>query len=218
MNVEELEALFRVHIDDRNEPYLISSSEFLDYLNEAQEEACIRSRLLFDRTSDFCTIAVTAGKDSYTLDESVYAIVDAFVTDSGGAITPLFLSDRIELDRVLPDWRELNELPQYLIQYDDHIELVPKPSEDVTVNIECHVLPEELTSTSHTPQISRVNHRRLLHWVKYRAYDMQDSDILDKSKSLEEKAMFEKIFGIRPNARNTRMQYMNREHRNKVCI
>lgn len=218
MTVEELELFFRTQFDDAVEPYLVSSEDFLEYLNEAQAEACIRAKLLFDRTSDFCNIPVSTDVQSYEIDEIIYAIVEAFVTDSSDRVTPVLIVDRIELDRLCPDWRQETGLAKYLIQYDDHIEISPKPTEDTTLNVECYLLPIELLTDSDIPQISKVNHRRLLHWVKYRAYDTQDSDVADKSKALEELAMFERIFGIRPNANNIRNHYSNRPHRNKVCL
>lgn len=218
MNVEGLENLFRAQFDDMVSPYLVSEESFLDYLNEAQEEACIRSRLLFDRTSGSCSIKVSTGKQSYIIDDSIYVIVDAFITDQSGKIAPLVITDRIELDKMFPEWRQESGAPTHLIQYDDHVELSPKPDNTFTLNIECHLLPGALSSLSCEPQINRANHRRLLHWVKYRAYDSQDNDIHDVKKSQHELRAFESIFGVRPRADNTRNQYSSTPHRNKVHI
>lgn len=218
MTVGELEALFRIQFDDSVKPYLISSDVFVEYLNEAQIEACIRSRLIFDRSSPICNINVDNSHYSYLIDEQIYAIVDAFITDLSGNVVRLDITDRIALDNRFQDWRESkNGVPKYLIQYDDHIELSPIPDNSYTLNIECQMLPEKL-SESGSPQIGIANHRNLLHWVYYRAYGVQDNDVTDSSKSFSALAMFEKVFGTYRTASNTRNQYTNTPHRNKVCL
>ena len=218
MNVDGLESLFRSLINDDLEPYLVSSENFLEYLNEAQQEACIRSRLLFDRTSKACSLAVKTDVSSYKVNDSIYAIVKAFITDASGKTTELLITDRIELDRVIPEWREERDRPLRLMAYDNRLELSPAPDNDYTLKIECYKLPSELISESDVPEISKVHHRNLLYWVKYKSHSIQDVEILDKKLSEEALFMFDKIFGAQPTANKSRDNYANRPHRNKVCI
>ena len=51
MTLAELIAAFRLESDDRVTPYLWSDAEIAGYLAEAENEACIRARLLFDETT-----------------------------------------------------------------------------------------------------------------------------------------------------------------------
>ena len=217
MTVGELEILFRTMIDDKEEPFLVSHESFLEYIDEAQEEACIRSRLIFDNFSSFTEIKIKEGVKKYNLNEKIYVITNAFI-DDGNETIQLKITDRLEMDRVLPNWRKESGKPLFLIQYDNHFELNPVPDGVNKLNIECYLYPEKITNAHSSLQISSVNHRKLLHWVKYKYYDSQDNDIVDIGKSEKELNMFEKIFGSRPSANNMRSRYLNRPQFNKVYM
>jgi len=219
MTAEELETLFRVQTDDVVLDYLVSEESFLEYLNEAQQEACIRSKLLFDRSSSITRLSTLTGVDSYVIDDSIYTIKEAFIT-AANETTRLFIVDSIELDRLCPEWRQETGVPKYLIPYDDHIELSPKPGDAYEIKLECYLVPDEISDTSMESelQIKKIHHRKLLHWVKHKSYETQDNDILDKNKSLEELAKFERAFGFRPTAKYMKKQYANIPKRNKVCL
>lgn len=217
MFVEELENLFRTLVDDIEEPYLVSHESFLEYLNDAQEEACIRSRLIFDNFSSFCKIKTKNNVKKYNINERIYVVLNAFVND-GNEDVPLKITERLEMDRISSTWRTETGKPLYLIQYDNHIELSPVPDDQFNIKIECYLTPLELTNKSDSPEINKTNHRKLLHWVKHRYYDLQDNDIVEVRKSNSELIMFEKTFGVRPSANNMRSRYKNRPQFNKVHI
>jgi len=218
VTVAELEALFRSQIDDRVAPYLVSFDDFLSYLNEAQEEACVRANLLFDRTSPYCTIPLTPGIDRYALSPVIYSIAEAFVPDSNNNIVSLKKVSRIELDRAMPDWRERTGTPRYMVIYDDHIELAPKPDVAIDLSIECYIFPASLTSSADEPVINQVNHKKLLDWVKYRVFSEPDNDLYDNDKGQLALIRFDHAFGTRKSAERIRVSYQNRPNRNQVSF
>ncbi|MDN5539966.1 MAG: hypothetical protein L0H08_23745, partial [Comamonas sp.] len=75
MNLEDLIASFREDSSDEVEPYLWGDDTVTRWLNEAQDEAAVRGRLLLDdSTPAVTTIAVSAGQASYQLHAKVYEI------------------------------------------------------------------------------------------------------------------------------------------------
>jgi len=99
MTLAELIAAFRTDADDLvANPYLWSDAELTRWANEAEQEAALRAKLLFDAsTMAVCQIAVLAGTTSYALHAKVHDVEHARTIDSGGTVTRLTLTDRIEL-------------------------------------------------------------------------------------------------------------------------
>jgi hypothetical protein len=143
MDVGQLKQHFRRQIDDTVTPYLVSDQAFYEYLTEAQQEACIRSDLISDKVSSFCSIAVTAGKSVYSLNSLIYAITYAEIVDGNGIAEPLASTTEKVLDQWSKYWRSQSEKPRWFIQSDNTIELVPKPTENATLKIECYRMPIE---------------------------------------------------------------------------
>jgi hypothetical protein len=218
MTVAELESLFRNQFGDSVPNYLISPSLFLDYLNEAEEEAAFRKNLIFDKTSSFCTIPVSLTNSIYSLDTCIYAVCDAYIVVTETNHERLYPTDRIEMDRINRYWRIEHGTPRWFIQYDNTIELVPKPEKPYTLKLEVYRLPlEAMSSPGDEPEIQRNHHRSLVEWALYRAFSRPDIDIQDMGRANDHLKKFTAIFGNRPSADNQRSNYANRPHRNKVC-
>lgn len=223
MNVAQLRTLARTlaedTVPDGDGEYQLSDAVFLIHLNEAQEEACIRKKLIFDKSSAFCSIVVSSGTETYSYDDSIVAIKHASITDASGTITKLNITDRLELDRLSSDWREQTETPENMIVDDTTVELSPIPDASYTLNLECYTLPQtELVNDSDEPEIHRVHHKSLVFWVLHRFYDTPDADTFNANKAAIYEAKFERVFGKRPSATWLRDQYSNMPHRNKVCL
>lgn len=225
MELAELINLYRTDADDEVEPYLASDAEVTALLNEAEEEAAIRARLLLDSsTTAVCDIAVstgavTAGTRVYALHESVFEITRAAFIQTGSTTEyELYLTDRVEQDRAHPGWRSLVDIPRQLIVDDTKIELGCKPSVDGIIRIECYRTPlvKIEDSATDSPEINRVHHRHLVHWVLHRAYSRPDSEIFDPNRAALEEGRFTQHFGIRPDANNRRDVQANREHHNRA--
>jgi hypothetical protein len=198
--------------------YLVSTGIFMDYLNEAEEEAAFRKNLLFDKISAFCNIPVSTQYSIYRLDPCIYAVCDAFIVVTDNNWERLRSTDRIEMDRLNRYWRIEHGTPRWFIQYDNTLELIPRPDKDYTLKLEVYRLPlDAMSSLGDEPEIQRNHHRSLVEWALYRRFSQPDIDIQDMGRANDHLKKFTAIFGNRPSADNQRSNYANRPHRNKVC-
>lgn len=219
MTLAELIALFRSDADDIvANPYLWSDAELKGWANEAEQEAALRAKLLFDAsTTAVCEISIVAGTTSYPLHAKVHDVEHARIIDSAGNVTRLTLTDRIELERVRPDWRYETRPPRALIRYDGRIEVDCIPDADYTLRLEVHRLPmEDMADNADTPEIAPIHHRHLVKWMLHRAYQRPDSETHDPERSAKAEQAFTKVFGRRPDANLRRDQQANRPQFNKA--
>jgi len=218
MTMAELIASFRTDADDLVVPYLWSDADLKRWANEAEQEACLRAKLLFDAsTTAVCQIAIVAATTGYALHAKVHDVEHARIIDSAGLVTKLKLIDRIELERTRPDWRYETRAPLALIRYDGRIEVDCIPDAAYTLRLEVHRLPlVDMATDSDTPEIAAIHHRQLVNWMLHRAYAKPDSETRDPGKSSQAEAAFTRIFGVRPDADLRRAQQANRPQVNKA--
>lgn len=219
MNLEQLTAQFRSDADDTvANPYLFSDEDIAGWLTEAEEEAALRGRLLFeDADATVCTIAVTAGAPSYVLHECVTEITRAWFTPTAGVKTVLELVDRVELDRIRPDWRDTTEDPRYLVQDDTRVRLGCIPASDGLLRIECYRLPlAPLANDNDAPEIHRAHHAKLVNWALHRAYGRPNTETHDANRSAMAEAEFTRVFGPRPDSDMRRSTQSNTPQFNKA--
>ena len=217
MTLAELRALFRVDADDEVIPYLWTDAQVTGWLNEAEEEAAERAGLIpEDFAPEVCVIAVTAGTASYTTHPAILDITRAAFTPTGGDALDLYLIDRLELDRIKPDWRTSTEEPAYLIHDDTKARIVPTPTVAGVLSIECHRLPlSPMEDDEDSPEIARTHHRRLVHWALHRAFSKPDAEVFDETRAAIGEREFTRYFGIRPDAQTRKDTRANRPHHNK---
>lgn len=220
MDLLELIDKFRTLTKDKSLPYMWEDDDIKLWLNEAQEEAALRARLLFDKTSDFCTIAVTVAAGSvYTLDPLINEIEYAYLITASGIRHKITATDRMHLDDWDPYWREYTGVPKWFIQDDTQIEIAGDLQEDFTLKLEVYRDPlENIEDTrTDTPEISSHHHKHLLKWVLHRAYLVNDSDKYAAKLSRQYLEEFETYFGIRPKSGRRIKEQANRPQGNKVC-
>jgi hypothetical protein len=203
VNLGDLRAQFRSDAFDQSEPPGFADADVHGWLNEAEEEACLRKDLLLETVdADLCQIEVTSGTRAYDLAEGVIRIRHATWTPEDGEAQPLTIIDRTELDRILPNWRTAEEEPRYLIVTDKQVELgcMDTPT-DGTIDMEVWRLPAEaMEADEDSPEIARPHHRHLVHWAVHRALSRPDGELQndDMAKAALEK--FERYFGPAPDA------------------
>lgn len=200
MTNDDLIAEFRVESDDFGPPPISSDDQLLVWLGEAQTEAAIRARLLYeDSDAAICDVAFTTGQTTRPLHEAVIEVTHArWVPTSDPACTiNLVLKDRLELDKIDPDWRSRTGEPEFLVHDDERVRLVPPAPEAGIVRIECTRLPENevFTDGSQTPEIAGVHHRHLVQWALYRHFSRPDADTEDKDRAARALANFTLHFG-----------------------
>lgn len=219
MTKDELIALIRLDTDDLVEHYLSSDAAIIQWLAEAEQEACIRSRLIYDATTPaVCSIAVTAGVSVYPLHPAIIEIARIAFTPTGGAEeVVLYLTDMVEQDRTRPAWRTTVDVPRQSIQLDTSLRLGCIPSTNGTLALECYRLPTEGYSEDFwEAEIAAIHHRHLAQWALYRCYSRPDAEVMNPKKAEIALAEFTRVFGLRPDAGLRRESQANRPQFNKA--
>ncbi|MBI2750809.1 hypothetical protein DBR23_03620 [Acidovorax sp. HMWF018] len=204
MNLEQLIEQFRIDADDLQTPPLWDAEWVAAWLTEAQAEAAVRGRLLFEAADPaICEIAVTAGVATYPLHKSLYELEHLRFKATGATTSDrVHLKTREELDRIRPGWRDRTDSrPCFAIQDDTRITLVDRPSVAGTLFVEGYRLPlKALANDNDKPEINEAHHRHLVHWALHRAFSKPDADAQDKTRAATEEAAFTAYFGPRPDS------------------
>lgn len=224
MTLEDLIRLFRLESDDKvrdvdgqSDDLFWSDEAVADWLTEAELEAAIRKRLLFEDTrADMCLITVTSGSSSYTLHPAWFEITGAFLARTGSTdYCRLHATDRDELDGLCPNWRFERYEPGAFIQDDTRIVLPGRVQFGYTLRLEGYRVPlEPLKNDGDEPEIAQVHHRMLVQWALHRAYGVQDADSFDPQRSDKALAKFVQYFGLRPDADLRKDARANHPHHN----
>lgn len=217
MTLGEMIAAFRRDEDDNRAPYLWSAPDLTTWFNEAQAEAALRSNLIFDDTSPATEFSLGAGDSFVVIDPSIYEIVKLKLVDAGGRVNYLWPSDRIELDRRDPSWRETTGIPSAFIHDDKTVTFNRIADAAYTARLEVFRLPlAVLDEDDDQPEIALVHHHRLVDWVRHKAYSIPDTDVINIGKAADALTAFEGYFGPRPQANESRSRNANRPHRVKA--
>ncbi|QLI49491.1 structural protein [Pseudomonas phage vB_PaeM_USP_25] len=206
MTLADLIAAYRTDANDKAVPYFASDEEVTGWLNEAENEAAIRGRLIHESdTPAVCEIAVVAGTASYPLHASLYELSHvAFRPDGGATRKPVLLVSSEYLDACMRDWRDREGCPQYAIQSDSGIRLVPRPDAAGTLILEGYRLPMEpmllAEQETATPEINGAHHRHLVQWALHCGFSIPDTESFDPNRAGIAEAAFTQYFGHRPDS------------------
>lgn len=201
MTLAELIATVRSEVDDAVATYLCSDTRFTEFANEAEEQAARRARLLLDSsTAAICQLAVTAGTEFVNLDERILFVRRIRVIGQSRPLQKLPLAD---LDQQGTEWQdETGEVMGWVPDMETgKIRLYRKPEDDIALRLTVVRLPlVAMSADADTPEIKPQYHRALMHWMRYRYYSIQDTEIRDEKKAREALAEFEAQFGPASNA------------------
>lgn len=205
MNLQQLIDQFRIDADDLvSNPPLWQREWIAAWLNEAQAEAAVRKRLIYEASNPaVCEIAVTAGQATYSLHPSIYELATLRFKLAGASHSePVRLKTREELDRIRPGWRDRSDsCPRFAVQDDTSITLVDRPSAAGTLFLEGYRLPlKALANDSDKPEIHSAHHRHLVQWALHRAFSKPDADAHDPGRAATAETAFTAYFGPRPDA------------------
>ena len=205
MTPDELACLFRIEMNDgaksvsggyndaQYSPELLSF-----YIDEAERQASENGMLLFDRTiAEICQIQIVAGKSLYTFDDRILRIdrVDFIITGQTGR-NNINIDTRQEFDIIKPDWREKKFSDLYTCFINETtIELAGEVDQAGIIHLEVYRLPLERASVRGKFEIGQRNHRWLMDWVKYLAYNNKDADLYAPQLAEDHKRKFERRFG-----------------------
>ena len=203
MNLEQLTAQFRVDADDLTEPHFWDAEWIATWLTEAQAEAAIRKRLLYEASNPaVCQIAVAANTATHDLHKSLFELVHLRFQATGATTSSvLTIKAREELDRIRPGWRDETGTPRHAIQDDTRITLVPRPEVAGTLHVEGYRVPlKALENDTDKPELHEAHHRHLVHWALHRAFSKPDADGFDPTRAATAEAAFTRYFGPSPDA------------------
>ena len=203
MHREALRRRVRLLAQDTATPYLWQDEDIDDWLNEAQQEAAIRARLLRATPQShpaLCEFSLTAGESAVTVPDALYEISHQEWA-AGSERRPLKLVSREWMDTTLPGWRAMPAAdPDYLVQDRQQLEVVPPPIADGSVRIEGYRLPEPMQANNDEPRIPLAHHIHLVQWALHVGYSLPDTETLNPDKSQAAEAEFTRYFGARPDA------------------
>lgn len=203
MNLEVLVKRFREDADDNIEAYLFDTPWIVERLNDAENEACIRARLIHESSNvDVCQIAVVAGTAVYPLHASLYEIDHLAFRESGSIDRCTLKIHSTEwLDDNVSGWRDLEGNPEYAVQTDSRLRLVPKPNAAGTLLLEGYRTPlTAMEADEDEPEINKLHHRHLVQWALFCAFNNPDVDFYDPNRAAIAEKEFEQYFGKRPDS------------------
>lgn len=200
MTLNDLETLSRQMLQDDKHRQLVTQSQMRFWVNEAQQEAALRARLLYETG----TISMQAGTNSVDLTSATlgkdYFIFDRFYWVEGGY--PLMRTQMETMDYSIKGWQLKTGNPAaYLADMlPRRIRVYPTPQEAYTVEYRGYRYPVKLEHGHEVPEIDVQHHANLVYWVQYRAYSLPDTDLFDINLSQRAWQDFVDAFGQRPDA------------------
>ena len=218
MNLSDLIRRFRVLAGDRQQPYLWENEDVKDWLNDAQQQACIRGRLLREDAKDsVCKIVLDPTKRVYKLHPSVYELINVrIVRDSGQSSRTMRIVTREWLDNEYPNWRDETRDSTYIIQDDRTVRIVGAVYSGEILSIECYRTPlEQMVDQDDEPEVHEAHHEHLIQWALHKAFSVPDADSFDESRSQIAGSAFTAYFGQMPDSdmrRSTRHDVIHHTH------
>ena len=210
MPLNDLIRRFRTLANDKVEPYFIDDDSVTDWLNDAINEACIRGRLLHEsQDSDVCNIAVTVGTAHYPLHESLYELSRVWFEPSDGSYgsyLSLMSAESLDQRYKCDNWKRMQGVPQFAIQDDTGIRLVPIPILDGELQLEGYRVPLlPMQDDDDVPEINVIHHVHLTQWALYKAFSVPDAEFFDPNRAGLAEQAFTDYFGERPDSDLRRM-------------
>ena len=205
MQLSQLINRFRVEANDNVQPYFIEDDAAINWLNDAVNEACIRGRLLYEsQNNDVCKIAVTAGIEHYALHESLYELSRIWFEPSNGehgSYLALMSAESLDRRYHCDNWKLKQGAPQFAIQDDTGIRLVPIPDVGGELQLEGYRVPlSPMQNDTDKSEINQIHHVHLIQWVLHKAFSVPDSEFFDPNRSALAEQQFTDYFGPRPDS------------------
>jgi hypothetical protein len=225
---------FRQRTDDCVEPHLFPESDILRWASEAEREACLRAKLIFDRTKpSVCLVRVLPGITMYTLHPLIMEVSAVYLdrtaqfpgwqrkrlgnVDQSNAHRHRRSRDYGNCGGFVDDFRAGTGVHRYSID-GNTLQLYGTPDSgyDPTLypqtpysvlRLEVYRLPlDNIETPADQPEIPAMHQDGLVDWMLYRAYSSKDGEELDDQRATNALALFTQRFGERPSANQVRMQ------------
>ena len=220
MTLEDLIRRFRVLSLDNVTPPFWADEDITDWLNEAQNEACIRARLIReDELEAVCSIALTPGTHTYALNPLVYEIISLWIKPASGRKRPVKLRSREWLDHHIPEWRDCTRPAEIAIQDDTTVRIVGAVEAGDTLELECYRLPlRPMANDTDKPEIHLAHHQHLIDWALHRAFSVPDAEAFDPNRAALAEQAFTRYFGLPPDSDMRRITRHDVAHHNVTFL
>lgn len=183
MNSTEMLAAFRDEMADQELPYLWSDAAVYRYVDDAQKMFCRLTEGIEDARN--YTLDVVPSTVWYDVGPLVLKVRAATRADDGRSV-PIVAMEKMRSEGITFDGT-VGPLKAFVSGFErDSLRAWPIPNETVTVELAVFRLPSaSITTTAQTLEIDPQHHEGLLLWAKHKAYDKQDSETFNKTKSSE---------------------------------
>lgn len=202
MTLQELIRRFRALSHDRRASPFWADEDLMDWLNDAQAQACVRARLIReDARREVCRIGLSPARHTYALHPSVFEIIHLRLVPlvPEGRTRHVRLVSRELLDAEQPDWRDDERPASRAIQDDTSLRVVGAIQEGDALMLECYRLPlEPMQSMSDEPEIHPAHHEHLIQWALHKAFSVPDAEGFDPARSALAEQAFTAYFGPLP--------------------
>lgn len=222
MKLKDLILLFRHEAKDEKNPYLWSDTAVIAWLNEAQEQACVRGRLLLeDSDVEVCRIELAAGTQSYRLHPSLYEIsCIRLLKAAGGQGRELSIKSREWLQAEVNDWRSYADEARWVIQDETKLRVVGAFDTGDELRLEGYRLPlvRMANPDNDEPEIHQASHSQLVNWALHRAFGQPDADRFDPQRAAKAEAEFTAYFGPLPDSGLRRETRKDTQHTTMLIL
>lgn len=204
MDASALVGLFRQRADDAVAPHLFATDWLLGVLSEAEKEACLRARLIWDESSAFLSVPLVADQATYALDARIDRIDRVTFIPSGVGLRPRDL-ELTGVDAIAEQcqWHQSSGRPELAARRGQTLRVWPAPAAAYpgVLRIACYRFPlDVMEDEGDEPEIPQEHHEGLVDWALYRAWSSKDSENDDPGRANAALAAFEQRFGQRPTA------------------
>ncbi len=188
MNSSSMLTAFRDEMADQELPYLWSDAAVYRYIDDAQKMFCRLTEGIEDARS--YSLDITPGESWYETSSLILKTRDATRSDNGRDVPIVNIETAqysgVKFDgatgplKVLVSGFERNALRAW-----------PVPDETVTVTLSVFRLPlVRIEEADQDLEVDDQHEAGLMLWVKHMAYDKQDAETFNKSKSMEYEQRF----------------------------
>ncbi len=188
MNSSSMLAAFRDEMADQELPYLWSDAAIYRYIDSAQKMFCRLTEGIEDART--YTLSVVPGTAWYQIDPVILKVRDATRTDTGREV-PLVALEKARPEGIIFDGAT-GPLKVLVSGFEkDALRAWPVPDETVTVTLSVFRLPlVRIEEADQDLEVDDQHEAGLMLWVKHMAYDKQDAETFNKSKSMEYEQRF----------------------------
>lgn len=228
MEARQIVDIFRREADDRIEPYIAPDEDCLVWLSEAEREAALRARLIYEHVNpELSTITLVPNQASYSIDPRWFAVeavaLDRTASMPGSRIKPLSPVNSLQAtSRGVRSGGSTPPIPNqpwwFYETGNGRVEAFAVDGQTLTlfgtpdttfdptqypgvIRLAGYRLPlYDIEDISDEPEIPAMHHEGLAYWMLYRHFARKDEEIQDEARSERYLAKFEQRFGPRPTA------------------